>query len=213
MPSATSSGPSDLSTLVVQLQNNLSHNNHQSSPSLLTKSKLALLHQNALVPTPQVSPQLLAMAQQILELGALISIRMQDPASFTRYFQQLQPFYDIPPHAQAEVAKTYQGQRSKITGLYLLLLLSQGDYAGFHTVLEALETSHTERTKKGGGKSQSIEEDKFIQYPVRLESWLMEGSYDRVSEETKSDRVPCEEFAIFSDVSCVVIRSKLRAIC
>lgn len=203
MPSATSSGPSELSSLVAQLQNNLAHDSHQTSPGLLTKAKLTLLHQNALVPSPQVSSQALALAQQILELGALISIRMQDPAAFTRFFQQLQPFYEIPPEPQAEIAKTYSGQRGKITGLYLLLLLSQGDYAGFHTVLEGLETSYAERVKKGLGRHKSIEDDDFIQYPVRLESWLMEGSYDRVWEETKSEKVPCDEFAIFSDVSCI----------
>ena len=195
MPSATSSNSGDLPSFVAQLQNNLAHNNHQSSQSLLTKAKLALLHQNALVPSPQSTPQALALAQQILELGALISIRMQDPEAFTRFYKQLQPFYDVPPAPAAEIAKFYQGQRSKVTGLYLLLLLSQGDYGGFHTVLEGLETSYAMRGKRG------IEDDTFIQYPVRLESWLMEGSYDRVWEETKSERVPCEEFAVFSGVS------------
>lgn len=128
---------------------------------------------------------------------------MQDPAAFTRYVQQLAPFYEIPSEAQADIARIYAGQRSKVTGLYLLLLLSQGDYAGFHTVLEGLETAYAERLRKGTGKQRPIEEDEFIQYPVRLESWLMEGSYDRVWEETKSERVPCEEFAIFSEVSVI----------
>ena len=107
-----------------------------------------------------------------------------------RYYQQLQPFYDLPPDIASHVGKSYAGQRSKVTGLYLLLLLSQGDYAGFHTVLEGLE--------KAGGRG--MQEDEFIRYPVRLESWLMEGSYDRVWSETKG-KVPCEEFAVFSNVS------------
>jgi 26S proteasome regulatory subunit N12 len=43
-------------------------------------------------------------------------------------------------------------------------------------------------------------EDDFVQYPVRLERALMEGSYDRVWGETKGDGVPSEEFALFSEV-------------
>lgn len=77
-----------------------------------------------------------------------------------------------------------------MTGLYLLLLLTKGDYAGFHTVLEGLEV------EMGGG----LEEDRFIGYPVKLERWLMEGSYDRVWGATKREGVPGEEFGVFSEV-------------
>ena len=58
-------------------------------------------------------------------------------------------------------------------------------------MLEGLETS--------GGK-QEIERSQYIQYPVRLEQALMEGSYDKVWGETKGERVPSEEFAVFSEV-------------
>ena len=37
-------------------------------------------------------------------------------------------------------------------------------------------------------------------YPIRLERWLMEGSYDRVWNAMKKGEVPCEEFGVFSDV-------------
>ena len=75
----------------------------------------------------------------------------------------------------------------------MLLLLSVGDYAGFHTLLEGLESSEE-------GK-EAVEKDEFVRYPVRLEQALMEGSYDKVWSEMKSERVPSEEFAIFSEVS------------
>lgn len=182
----------DLEKILKQLHSNIASNNHQTSQQLLTRAKVALLHHNVLVPSPQASSQSLELAQQTLELGALISIRLKDPDAFTRYYQQLQPFYSLPASSHSNLRK--RSQRSKITGLYLLLLLSQGNYAGFHTLIEALETS-------GDQSMQTLEDDKFIQYPIRLESWLMEGSYDRVWEETKSERVPSEEFAIFSSVS------------
>jgi 26S proteasome regulatory subunit N12 len=74
-----------------------------------------------------------------------------------------------------------------------LLLLSEGDYAGFHTQLETLEVA----AAQAGAK---LEADQFIQYPIRLEQALMEGSYDKVWVETKSERVPGEEFALFTEV-------------
>ena len=48
---------------------------------------------------------------------------------------------------------------------------------------------------KGG-----LEGDRYIGYPVKLERWLMEGSYDRVWGATKKEGVPSEEFAVFSEV-------------
>ena len=177
---------SDLSSIVQQLEQNIRNGDAKSSSSLLSKAKIALLHQNALVPSPSLSSSVLQQAQHVLELGALISIRNKDPEAFTRYFQQLQPFY----HSSSGSSRS---QRSKITGLYLLLLLSLGDYAGFHTQLEGLEVTND-------GNGTAIDQDQYIQYAVRLEQWLMEGSYDRVWGETKSERVPSEEFTIFSEV-------------
>lgn len=114
-----------------------------------------------------------------------------------RYYQQLLPFYELPESAYG--GDGTKGQRSKITGLYLLLLLTRGDYAGFHTVLEGLEV---EGAGGGGGiKGEGPGGDKFIQYPVKLERWLMEGSYDRVWAATKREGVPSEEFGAFSQVS------------
>jgi 26S proteasome regulatory subunit N12 len=44
-----------------------------------------------------------------------------------------------------------------------------------------------------------------VQYPIRLERALMEGSYDRVWGETNSERVPSEEFGLFSEVGDLVV--------
>lgn len=185
-----------------ELQHTLSqlHSTNPPSPqktaSLLTTAKRQLLQLNALLPTSSTSPHILSLARQTLETGALLSIRLQDPDAFTRYFQQLQPFYELPP---SNFKPAGDGQRSKVTGLYLLLLLTKGDYAGFHTVLEGLEV------EKGGHAigdkaAPGLEADKFIGYPVKLERWLMEGSYDRVWAATKREGVPGEEFGVFSEV-------------
>lgn len=180
---------SDLRSLLEKLSS-LPATSPQTS-ALLSKAKLALLHLKCLLPTPTTSPSLLALARQTLEAGALISIRLQDPDAFTRYYQQLQPFYELPPSSYPPTLSKH-GQRSKVTGLYLLLLLTKGDYAGFHTLLEGLEVE---------AQGKGLEEDVFLQYPVKLEQWLMEGAYDRVWGATKREEVPSEEFGVFSEVS------------
>lgn len=185
----------ELNTTLTQLQSSPPPS-PQKIASLLSTAKRQLLNLNALLPTPTTSPQLLGLARATLETGALLSIRLQDPDAFTRYFQQLLPFYELPPSSFKPAG---DGQRSKVTGLYLLLLLTKGDYAGFHTVLEGLEV------EMGGSTGAGLEEDKFIGYPVKLERWLMEGSYDRVWGATKREGVPGEEFGVFSEVSDPVL--------
>ena len=183
---------SNLTSILSQLQkSNLS--NPQEISSLLTKAKRQLLTLNALLPSPSTPPHLLSLARQTLETGALLSIRLREPDAFTRYYQQLLPFYELP---NSSFEGNSNGQRSKVTGLYLLLLLTKGDYAGFHTVLEGLEV---ENESKGG-----LQGDEYIQYPIKLEQWLMEGSYDRVWGATKREGVPSEEYGVFSEVSISV---------
>lgn len=204
MPSATPSHPSsspDLTSLLHSLQHAL-ETNPSSAQTALSSAKLALLHSNALIPSPQTPRQTLQTARSILETGALISIRLKDPAAFVRYWGQLQPFYDYsaPDYSPSR-------DRSKITGLYLLLLLSQGDYAAFHTVLEALVAA--EGQGNGSGNGSVVENDPFIRYPVELERSLMEGSYDQVWKGTMGEGVPGEEFALFSQVrDCFVVFRK-----
>ena len=190
MPSATGPrGTPSLDSIHSHLQQSL-RSNTSPDASLLQKAKLALLQHNALIPSSQTDSKTLITARSILEAGALLSIRSRDPQSFVRYYSQLQPFYDYP-----ELQKQPSQNRSKITGLYLLLQLSQGDYAGFHTLLESLIVS------EGDGKS--VESDPFIKYPVELERSLMEGSYDQVWRKTSGRDVPGEEFALFSDVRSI----------
>ncbi|KAK3094222.1 regulatory particle non-ATPase, partial [Teratosphaeriaceae sp. CCFEE 6253] len=123
----------------------------QQAPKLLSRAKLGLLHLQALVPSPSTSSQHLLLATTVLERGALLSIRLKDTEAFTRYYQQLQPFYSLPDERWQHAGKP--SNQSKVTGLYLLLLLSAGDYARFHTVLEGLEQSN--------GKEQ-LEKDELI---------------------------------------------------
>merc|ERR1712072_1501153 len=69
---------------------------------------------NALVPAPKTPSQHLLLATTVLEYGALSSIRLKDTDSFTRYYQQLQPFYSLPADRWGRVG--HPGNQSKVTG-------------------------------------------------------------------------------------------------
>ncbi|EEH18906.1 hypothetical protein PABG_01225 [Paracoccidioides brasiliensis Pb03] len=198
----------ELPAIIAELQSKLQSKQLGKATELLSNAKRTLLQLNALVPMPSTPPELISLAREIFELGAIASLRINDYTSFTRYYQQLQPFYDkereLEATGSASVAQLNlkTSQRSKITGLYLLYLLSLGNNTDFHTVLEGLVV---EASLKG----QNVEDDPFIRYPVELERSLMEGSYDKVWRETKSERVPSEDFGIFSSVLVGTIRSEI----
>lgn len=156
--------------------------------SLLSKAKITLLKLKALTPQPNTPSSTLQLAREVFETGALLSIRAKDPPAFTRYVHQLTPFYELPP----ERLSPAHSEKNKITGLYLLLLLTQSDYAGFHTELEGLELRQ--------GREGTLEQDKYLGYPIKLERWLMEGSYDLVWKAMASREVPSEEYGVFSEV-------------
>jgi 26S proteasome regulatory subunit N12 len=179
-----------LTQVINQLKSQGASLSYPEASKLLSKAKLLLLQLNALTPTASTASHLLPLARETYELGALLSIRAKNPEAFTRYVQQLQPFYELP----SAVLPINLPERNKVTGLYLLLLLTQGRYAEFHSELESLAN------REGGGDGSDVESDRYLGYPIRLERWLMEGSYDRVWKAMKSREVPCEEYGVFSEV-------------
>lgn len=176
-----------------------SSHNYSDTSSLLSKAKIALLKLKALTPLPNTPSSVLLLAREVFEAGALLSIRAKDSAAFTRYVHQLTPFYELP----AERLSPAHSEKNKITGLYLLLLLTQGDYSGFHTELEGLEM-------RKGKDLGAVEKDRYLGYPIKLERWLMEGSYDLVWKAMASREVPSEEYGVFSEVSFFVHFSVLQ---
>ncbi|OAA49489.1 26S proteasome non-ATPase regulatory subunit 8 [Metarhizium rileyi] len=189
---------------VSQILGQLKHSpsmSYSEANALLSKAKLALLSSNALTPTQSTSSHLLALARETFEQGALFAIRARNPEAFTRYVRQLQPFYELP----SATLPPNLSERNKVTGLSLLLLLTQGRYAEFHSELEGLAN------RDGGGDSGDVEGDRYLGYPIRLERWLMEGSYDRVWKAMKSSEVPCDEYGVFSEILKNQIRSEIAS--
>ncbi|RKF76173.1 26S proteasome regulatory subunit RPN12 [Golovinomyces cichoracearum] len=175
-----------------------STHDYATSSSLLAKAKVSLLKLNALIPQPTTPQSTLLLAREVFETGALLSIRAKDPLAFTRYVHQLKAFYELSP----DRLPWTQSEKNKITGLYLLLLLTQGDYTGFHTELEALVSSY--QNQQG-----AVEADRYLGYPIKLERWLMEGTYDLVWKAMASKEVPSEEYGVFSEILISQIRAEI----
>ncbi|PHH58689.1 hypothetical protein CDD81_4817 [Ophiocordyceps australis] len=189
-----------LSRLLDQLKHSPSMSYHEAN-ALLSKAKLALLQLNALTPTPSTPQHLLCLARDTFEQGALFAIRARNPDAFTRYVHQLQPFYEL---SSSRLAPN-PAERNKVIGLSLLLLLTQGRYAQFHSELEGLAN------RDAHDAATDVEADKYLGYPIRLERWLMEGSYDRVWKAMKSSEVPCDEYSVFSEILKNQIRSEIAS--
>ncbi|KAF7790887.1 hypothetical protein EIP86_001845 [Pleurotus ostreatoroseus] len=135
----------------------------------------------------------LVIAREILEIGAICSIRAKDVPSFDRYFSQLQTFYNdfssiLPPSPR----------EYPIRGLNLIRLLTQNRIAEFHTTLEALPLP-----------ADSLTSNPFIAHPVNLERWLMEGSYSKVWNAR--EEAPAEEYKFFVDSLMGTIRNEIAS--
>lgn len=180
-----------------------SSKDYATSSKLLANAKVNLLKLNALVPQASTPQTILLLAREVFEQGALVSIRAKDPNTFTRYVHQLKAFYELSP----ERLPSTNSEKNKITGLYLLLLLTQGDYAGFHTELECLELSSSAEQQNPG--VTAVESDRYLGYPIKLERWLMEGTYDLVWKAMASREVPSEEYSVFSEILISQIRTEI----
>ncbi|KAJ2924972.1 hypothetical protein H1R20_g12147, partial [Candolleomyces eurysporus] len=156
---------------------------------LLAQLKIGLIQAGLLLPQGNVNFGDLVVARDILEIGALTSIRTRDVPSFDRYFSQLQTFYtdygsNLPPSKR----------EYPIRGLNLIRLLTQNRIADFHTTLESLP-------------ADIIADNPFIRHPVNLERWLMEGSYSKVWNAR--EEAPAEEYKFFIDSLMGTIRNEI----
>uniref|UniRef100_A0A0W0FCE4 PCI domain-containing protein n=1 Tax=Moniliophthora roreri TaxID=221103 RepID=A0A0W0FCE4_MONRR len=165
--------------------------------TLLSQLKIGLIEAGLLIPQGEPNQNDLIVARpfkgDILEIGAIWSIRTKDVPSFDRYFSQLQTFYtdysSILPPSKREYP---------IRGLNLIRLLTQNRIADFHTTLESLPLS-----------VDAIGENPFIRHPVNLEQWLMEGSYSKVWNAR--EEAPAEEYKFFVDSLMGTIRNEIAS--
>ncbi|KAJ7591258.1 SAC3/GANP/Nin1/mts3/eIF-3 p25 family-domain-containing protein [Mycena floridula] len=158
---------------------------------LLTQLKIGLIEAGLLLPQGEPNFDDLAVARDILEIGAIWGIRTKNVPAFDRYFSQLQTFYTD----YSSVLKP-SPREFPIRGLNLIRLLTQNRIADFHTTLESLPLP-----------ADQISDNPYLSHPVNLERWLMEGSYSKVWNAR--EEAPAEEYKFFVDSLMGTIRNEI----
>jgi 26S proteasome regulatory subunit N12 len=144
------------------------------------------------MPTDSQAPQQeLVIARDVLEIGAEWSVATQNIQSFERYISQLKCYYYDYKTQIPESQNKY-----KLLGLNLLFLLSQNRVAEFHTELELLPCD-------------IIKTNKFIQHPLSLEQYLMEGRYNKLFAAKGNS--PAESYNFFIDILLDTVRNEIGA--
>jgi len=164
----------------------------------LGKLKVAMLGFTSLPPatTPsmtegltQTQQQELLLAREILEHGALLSVKLMEIPAFERYVAQLKVYY-----SDFEALPSSQRQYP-ILGLNLLRLLAQNRIAEFHTELELIP-------------AELQASNVYIKYPAQLEQHIMEGSYNKVLS-AKHDGLFASEGMYFMDMLVDTVRDEI----
>lgn len=181
-----------LQTLATEMVTSFGQGDYKHTLQILPRVKLELAKAGLFVPSKTAQKADLIAVRQVLEIGVLASIHARDEPEIHRLIAQLRPFYskelELPPSKS----------ETKLVGLYLLLLVAKNEVAEFHSELETLDNP---------------ERDPFLAYPVHLERWLMEGSYDRVWRAiTQESQFPSPEFAIVAQSLVYTVRNEI-ALC
>lgn len=188
-----------LPDLVKSLSVAFSSKEYENCEKLLGPIKVELIKHKLLIPNFQASTNVsqdyindLNITKQILEIGALTSIYLSKFEIYQNYFAQLRQFY----FSDVE-ALNNSSNKSKLISLYLLTLLSQGDVTRFHSELEYLDK-----------RIKNLEDDELLSYPIKVDRWLMEGSYQKAWDLLEAgSAVP--ELDVFSKTLMDAIRDEI----
>merc|ERR1719219_3083366 len=133
----------------------------------------------------------LLLAREVYEIGAQYSVATKDVSSFERYMSMLKSIYTDQSAALPESSRMYE-----LLGLNLLFLLSQNRLGDFHTELELLPPD-------------ILLSNPYIENPVQLEQFIMEGKYNKVIDTRYN--VPAESYKFFIDILLVTIRDEMAS--
>ena len=136
-----------------------------------------------------ITLQELLLSREVYEIGAQYSVATKDVASFERYMSMLKSIYTDQSASLPESSRMYE-----LLGLNLLFLLSQNRLGDFHTELELLPPD-------------ILLSNPYIESPVQLEQFIMEGKYNKVIDTRYN--VPADSYKFFIDVLLVTIRDEI----
>ena len=158
--------------------------------SLLVNLKIGLtclagLQPNA--PLTQDTLQDICLARSVYEIATLLSIKQTDVKSFERHISQAKTLYlDYADHIDKSQ------RQSLILALNLMHLLAENRIAEFHTELELIPM-------EGGGE--------LSDFVLRIEQYLMEGSYTKLQEQVK--KIPDTSFEWFVTKLMETVRAEI----
>ncbi|KAI0559817.1 CSN8/PSMD8/EIF3K [Gracilaria domingensis] len=175
----------------------------QSCAALLAELQVRdeLMHPSIALTLPGLAPAThvtvsanpdIALARDIYELDTLLSEKQEYDVSFVQTCSTCE--YVL----RGLCRETPQSSRQNlILGLNLLRLMAQKRIAEFHTELELVPPS--------------ARCDKYINYPLRLENYLMEGSYSKIKEEKIA--ATDASFTLFVNMLMNTVRQEIAACC
>ncbi|OJD15404.1 hypothetical protein AJ78_04336 [Emergomyces pasteurianus Ep9510] len=215
----------ELQELIHAFKSNLERKQFTQAEKLVQKTTPILHKLGAFSLTDSIDDELFSLAREALELSAITSLHLRehDPtkqALFTTSYKLLKPFYDKEQALQMakdpalERLNPSASQRNKITALYLVYLLSEGNITEFDTVLAGLRDVDED----------SVRNDPLLQYPIDLAASMTDGRYnvawEQLRNQTRRDansadlsgqtKLP-EEFQIFSPDLLSTIRMWMAA--
>jgi 26S proteasome regulatory subunit N12 len=178
--------------LLVKLRDACKKNNTSEASKLLSQIKIATMQLASLpgMKAPSESdPKELLLVREAYELACLhVSLPQDDVSSFDRHMSQLKTLYTdyssvIPP----------SDRKLELQGLSLLSLLAQSKIAEFHTELELIPVDEWDSP--------------FIRFPIKLEQYLMEGSYQKVLSSV--GEMPAPSYRCFVDKLSGTVRDSI----
>lgn len=164
----------------------------QEAKPLLAKLKIALTQLPSLPPSTVVSAtaaQEKAVARHVLESATILSVLSEDIAGFERNVLQLKVYYSAAVSAELPPSQLH----FPILGTRLLQLLVENRMAEFHNELELIP--------------EKSREDANIAFAIKLEQYLMEGSYNKVLEARAN--VPNPFFKFFLSQLLQTVRENI----
>merc|ERR1712100_264084 len=127
----------------------------------------------------RMTPAALAEEREVYECAVQLSAQAKDTAEFERHMALLTPYY-----TDFGSLLPVSPQYFNILGLNLMRLLAQNRIADFHSQLETFSPEALASSP--------------VQFPVKLEQNMMEGSYSKVLEMRSN--LPLPSYAVFMDM-------------
>ncbi|CAH8839268.1 unnamed protein product [Trichobilharzia szidati] len=139
----------------------------------------------------EASRRELLIARSTLEIATMLASEKQDIPAFEHYMSQLKCYYYDYKSNLPDSAYKYE-----LLGLNLLRLLAQCRLSEFHTELERLTI-------------EEITSSVYINHPVSMEQYLMEGSFHKVF--LSKGNVPSKRYDFFIDILLNTTRDEVAS--